>query len=299
MKYEIITPLLTSIQDDGDIDIDGTLNLVEYVIDGGVDGILPLGSAGEFTAFTFEQKRKFLTEIIKKVDKRIKVLAGTTSLVPQETVDLSNEVIKCGADGVVILPQFYFGLSDEEAFEYFSYMAENIDGDIYIYNYPARTGYNISIDVVLKLIEKYPNIVGLKDTIAETGHTQELISKARLIRDDFRVYSGFDNQFSANIAAGGSGCISGFSNIRPKLWADWVKAANDGNIDGIHKYQKIINRMMDIYAIQTNFSNVCKNVLKREGMKINTKCMLPYDKITEDEINRAFEILKDSEKING
>lgn len=299
MKYEIITPLLTSIQDDGDIDIDGTLNLVEYVIDGGVDGILPLGSAGEFTAFTFEQKRKFLTEIIKKVDKRIKVLAGTTSLVPQETVDLSNEVIKCGADGVVILPQFYFGLSDEEAFEYFSYMAENIEGDIYIYNYPARTGYNISIDVVLKLIEKYPNIVGLKDTIAETGHTQELISKTRLIRDDFRVYSGFDNQFSANIAAGGSGCISGFSNIRPKLWADWVKAANDNNLDEIHKYQKIINKMMDIYAIQTNFSNVCKNVLKREGMKINTKCMLPYDKITEDEIDRAFEILKDSEKING
>lgn len=299
MKYEIITPLLTSIQDDGDIDIDGTLNLVEYVIDGGVDGILPLGSAGEFTAFTFEQKRKFLTEIIKKVDKRIKVLAGTTSLVPQETVDLSNEVIKCGADGVVILPQFYFGLSDEEAFEYFSYMAENIEGDIYIYNYPARTGYNISLDVVLKLIEKYPNIVGLKDTIAETGHTQELISKSRLIRDDFRVYSGFDNQFSANIAAGGSGCISGFSNIRPKLWADWVKAANDNNLNEIHKYQKIINRMMDIYAIQTNFSNVCKNVLKREGMKINTKCMLPYDKITEDEIDRAFEILKDSEKING
>lgn len=299
MKYEIITPLLTSIQDDGDIDIDGTLNLVEYVIDGGVDGILPLGSAGEFTAFTFEQKRKFLTEVIKKVDKRIKVLAGTTSLVPQETVDLSNEVIKCGADGVVILPQFYFGLSDEEAYEYFSYMAENIDGDIYIYNYPSRTGYNISIDVVLKLIEKYPNIVGLKDTIAETGHTQELISKVRLIRDDFRVYSGFDNQFSANIAAGGSGCISGFSNIRPKLWADWVKAANDNNLDEIHKYQKIINRMMDIYAIQTNFSNVCKNVLKREGLKINTKCMLPYDKITEDEIDRAFEILKDSEKING
>lgn len=299
MKYEIITPLLTSIQDDGNIDIDGTLNLVEYVIDGGVDGILPLGSAGEFTAFTFEQKRKFLTEIIKKVDKRIKVLAGTTSLVPQETVDLSNEVIKCGADGVVILPQFYFGLNDEEAYEYFSYMAENIEGDIYIYNYPARTGYNISIDVVLKLIEKYPNIVGLKDTIAETGHTQELISKSRLIRDDFRVYSGFDNQFSANIAAGGSGCISGFSNIRPKLWADWVKAANDNNLDEIHKYQKIINKMMDIYAIQTNFSNVCKNVLKREGMKINTKCMLPYDKITEDEIDRAFEILKDSEKING
>ena len=299
MKYEIITPLLTSIQDDGDIDIDGTLNLVEYVIDGGVDGILPLGSAGEFTSFTFEQKRKFLTEIIKKVDKRIKVLAGTTSLVPQETVDLSNEVLKCGADGVVILPQFYFGLSDEEAYEYFSYMAENIDGDIYIYNYPARTGYNISIDVVLKLIEKYPNIVGLKDTIAETGHTQELISKSRLIRDDFRVYSGFDNQFSANIAAGGSGCISGFSNIRPKLWADWVKAANDNNLDEIHKYQKIINKMMDIYAIQTNFSNVCKNVLKREGLKINTKCMLPYDKITEDEIDRAFEILKDSEKING
>lgn len=299
MKYEIITPLLTSINDDGSVDIDGTLNLVEYVIDGGVDGILPLGSAGEFTAFTFEQKRDLLKAIIKKVDKRIKVLAGTTSLVPQETVKLSNEVIKCGADGVVILPQFYFGLSDDEAFEYFSYMAENIDGDIYIYNYPARTGYNISIDVVLKLIEKYPNIVGLKDTIAETGHTQELISKSRLVRDDFRVYSGFDNQFTANIAAGGSGCISGFSNIRPRLWADWVKAANDNNLDEIHKYQKIINKMMDIYAIQTNFSNVCKNVLKREGMKINTKCMLPYDNISEDQINRAFKILEDSEKING
>ncbi len=299
MKYEIITPLLTSIKDDGSVDIDGTLNLVEYVIDGGVDGILPLGSAGEFTAFTFEQKRDLLKAIIKKVDKRIKVLAGTTSLVPQETVELSNEVIKCGADGVVILPQFYFGLSDDEAFEYFSYMAENIDGDIYIYNYPARTGYNISIDVVLKLIEKYPNIVGLKDTIAETGHTQELISKSRLVRDDFRVYSGFDNQFTANIAAGGCGCISGFSNIRPRLWADWVKAANDNNLDEIHKYQKIINKMMDIYAIQTNFSNVCKNVLKREGMKINTKCMLPYDNISEDQIERAFKILEDSEKING
>ncbi|EFL53979.1 dihydrodipicolinate synthase family protein [Finegoldia sp. P1-F-LS] len=299
MKYEIITPLLTSINDDGSVDIDGTLNLVEYVIDGGVDGILPLGSAGEFTAFTFEQKRDLLKAIIKKVGKRIKVLAGTTSLVPQETVELSNEVIKCGADGVVILPQFYFGLSDDEAFEYFSYMAENIDGDIYIYNYPARTGYNISIDVVLKLIEKYPNIVGLKDTIAETGHTQELISKSRLVRDDFRVYSGFDNQFTANIAAGGSGCISGFSNIRPRLWADWVKAANDNNLDEIHKYQKIINKMMDIYAIQTNFSNVCKNVLKREGMKINTKCMLPYDNISEDQIDRAFKILEDSEKING
>src|SRR5699024_4561483 len=104
-----------------------------------------------------------------------------------------------------------------------------INGDVYIYNYPANSGNNIEAQTILKLLHSNENLVGIKDTVADFSHTKEILETVLPEYPDFKVYSGFDNQFVKNNQYGGSGNISALSNMFPDVWSDWVKSANDNN----------------------------------------------------------------------
>lgn len=289
MKAKIITPTVTIFDDKGNIDIEGNKLLIKHLIDNGVDGAVPLGSSGEFTAISLDKKKKLIKLYVDESKGRLDLIPGTNSLNFDECVDLSNYAISLGVKGVLILPPFYYGISQEEVFHYFDVLAQRVKGDIYIYNFPARTGFDMSADTTFSLAKKHKNIKGMKDSTANLSHTKEVILKVKDLRDDFEVYSGYDDHFVPNVIAGGNGCIAAISNFEPKLWSDWVGAINDGSFHDVKAIGNIIDRLMPLYSVEMNFSHIFKKFLIDDGLNISEYTIFPF----EDLDNKDYEFAKD------
>lgn len=290
MSYKILTPTVTIFNDDNTIDYDGNKKVIEFLIENGVDGLVPLGSTGEFPEISYEDRKEFLRFYLEQADGKVEVLPGTSSMVYEEVVELSNYVFEKGADGVLILPPYYFGISQEEVFSYYDRLASDIDGNIYVYNFLARTGFDIAPETLAELAKKHKNIKGMKDSTTSIAHTKNCIYAVAEHRDDFEVYSGFDDHFIPNIMAGGTGCISALSNILPDLWSEWVKETKAGNFDKIIEIQRKIDDLMKLYAVDSNFSLLFKKLMNERGLDLNTTTLFPFDQLEDEKYKKASKL---------
>jgi dihydrodipicolinate synthase, putative len=292
MKAKIITPTITVFDDFGNIDIEGNKLLINHLINNGVDGAVPLGSSGEFTAISLNERKKLIKLYSEESKGKLDLIPGTSSLDFEECVEFSNYAISLGVKGVLILPPFYYGISQEEAFHYFDVLAQRINGDMYIYNFPARTGFDMSADTTFNLAKKHKNVKGMKDSTSNLTHTKEVIVKVKDIRDDFEVYSGYDDHFVPNVIAGGDGCIAAISNFEPKLWSDWVIAMNDGDFKKLKLIGNLIDRLMPLYNVERNFSHIFKRFLIDDGLPINDYTIFPFEELSEQDFAYAKNLRK-------
>lgn len=283
MNAKWICPAVTPFHQDGSIDFESAGRLYDHLIAGGIDGVLIGGSLGEFFGQTLQQREALARFAAEHIAGRIKVIVGTANMIAEEIAPLSNACLDAGADAVMIVPPFYFCFGDGEMYDFYSRMAKNIHGPVYIYNFPDRTGYTISPSVVRRLAEENSNIIGIKDTISGMDHTRELIKAVKPVRPDFEIYSGFDDNFAHNVLSGGDGAICGMSNIAPKLCSDWVKALKEGDLDRAAAFQQKINRCMDIYFIGAPFVPYVKEAVRQCGIIDSAKCTFPMPDLNEAE----------------
>ncbi len=275
MNAAFLTPAVTLFNQDGSLDLESQGRLYNNLIDNGIDGILVQGSSSEFFALNLETRMKLAKFAIDTIDHRVKVLVGPSNMVSTEAIEFSNTVLEEGADAVVILPPYYFTFGPEALLQYYDYMARNIKGDFYIYNFPAITGYTVPADIVLKIATMYPNFKGIKDTVKEMEHTLDLIRTIKEQVPDFEIYSGYDNNFTQNVLAGGSGCISALSNIVPEVCSAWVKAFRENDIEGLAKGQQTINKLMALYDLRNPFLPILKEAIKLRGVISSSACTFP------------------------
>lgn len=293
MKAEIITPMLTIFNNDGTIDYEGNKQLIKHLIDNGVNGIVPLGSTGEFTTLNLEQKKEFISFCLSEVNGAVKVLPGTGCIDFKDTIELSNFALKKGADGVLIIGQYYYGMTQEDIYHYYDYLAEHINGNIYLYNFPARTSTDFEPETVLRLLRKHKNIVGMKESVSGFPHTRAIMTLIENEFPDFKMYSGFDDQFLDNIDFGGCGSIGAISNILPELWRDWVCAKNTSNYKEITTIKRKIHSLMRLYQIECNCSGLFKHILKARGLDINTTTLFPFENVKEESIKEALDLINE------
>lgn len=292
MKGSYITPAVTAFDEKGNLDHEALKALYDHLIQGGVNGILILGSIGEFFAISMEKKKELISLAVKYINKRTKVLVGTASMDVDETIELSKYAYEQGADAVIVIAPYYFSLTDKSIEEYYDYLANECPGDLYIYNFPDRMGYDIAPDVVLKLKRKHKNIVGIKDTISGMDHTREIIKLLKPEYPDFEIYSGFDDNFAHNVLAGGDGCIGGLSNLVPEICHAWVRAFEDNNINKVTAIQKRIDKLMDIYQVGKPFVPYIKKAMEIRGIPVKDYCTFPLPRASEEEKLKLKEIMK-------
>lgn len=278
-----ITPAVTPLLPDGGIDFDSCEKLYSHLIKGGMNGILIMGSIGEFFGLTMEQKKDLIRCARKSIGKDTELIAGTTSMVFDEIVELSNFALDEGVDAVMIIPPYYFWFDDDGVLSYYDRLAQAIHGNIYIYNFPERTGYSIAPQVIRTLAEKHKNIIGIKDTVPGVDHTREVIKAVRPVRPDFIVFSGFDDNLAHNVLCGGNGCISGMSNVFPKLAAAWAQALRDKDFDASRRYQQLTDSLMDIYAIGKPFIPAMKEALVQKGILRSATATKPMPELTAEQ----------------
>lgn len=275
-KAKFYTPVVTAFDADGNLDIQANKNIYDFLIQAGIDGLVIMGSTGEFFAMSTAEKKQLIDLAVSHVDKRTKVFIGTGCMSVEDTIELSNYAISAGADAVMVISPYYFALSAESVELFYDQVAEAVKGDIYLYNFPARTGHDLSAQVTLNLLRKHKNIVGYKDTVTEMAHTRTLIRTVRDEFPDFEILSGFEEFFAHNLLSGGDGCIGGLSNIYPELFVEWRNAMDAKDVDRIKDAQRKVDRMTALYDVGTPFIPIVKKAMKMRGIEMQDTCKKPF-----------------------
>jgi len=191
--------------------------LVERTIAGGVHGLVPCGSTGEFVAQSDAERRQTVEIVIDAAAGRVPVVPHVGALTTPEAVALAKHAEASGAAGVMVVAPFYEPLDLEETIAYFRAVADAVSVEIMIYNLPVATGVNLEPAVVASLAREVPNITMVKDTSGDMGQATKLIHD---FGDVVKTFVGQDNLYFAALAEGGAGSVNGAANfITPQLVA--------------------------------------------------------------------------------
>ena len=290
-KAEYFSPVVTIFDQNGNVDFNGNKAVYEHLIKGGVDGIVVMGSSGEFFAMSMEQKKQLIDVAVPTIGHRVKCLVGTGCMTIEDTIELSNYAIKAGADGVMIVGPYYLTLGEKNIEWYYDQILPRIEGNVFIYNYPGGTGYDMTPEVTVNLLRKHKNIVGYKDTVEKFGHTRAILNATREEFPNFIVMSGFDECLVFTMLSGGDGCIGALTNVCPEICAAWVKAINNKDVEAVEKYQRIINKLMGLYSVTEPFLPAIKRAMMLRGLDICDHC-IEVAPITEKQAQQVEAILK-------
>ena len=289
-KTDYITPIVTPLTAAGELDETGLEALVNYIIEGGVSGILALGSIGEFFAFPSEFKKRLIADTVKFAAGRVPVLAGVSGTVLSEIEDLGKFALKAGAHAIISVPPYYFPHTQRDIYLFYSRLSKL--GPTYLYNFPDRTGYSIDAETVLKIKRDCPSVLGIKDTLSGVDHTREIIKAVKGEFPEFKVYSGFDDNLARNVLSGGDGCIAGLSNALPEFCARWARALTNNDLSEAASCQKICDRLMDIYNVGKPFVPFIKAATRLMGVNITTRCSFPMPEVSKADESKILSIIQ-------
>ena len=263
------TAIITPFNDDDDrtVNYDKLAELVEFQITGGIDAIVACGTTGEASTLTDEEHINVVKFVVKKVNKRVPVIAGTGSNDTKHAVELSQKAELAGADGLLSVLPYYNKTSQSGLIAHFTKIAKSVKIPIIMYNIPSRTGYNMNPATMQKLTE-LDNIVGVKEcNLSQVGDV------VNLCKESFSVYSGDDNITLPMLSLGGRGVISTIGNIVPDDMHDMVVKFLDGDLQGSKKLQ-----LRTLPLINAIFADVNPMPLKAAmnimGKNVGT-CRLP------------------------
>ena len=221
----VYTALVTPFQNNGSIDEAGLRTLVDFQIEGGVAGLVPMGTTGESPTLSHEEHIKIIRLVVKQAANRVPIIAGAGSNSTVEAVELTKKSKDLGVAATLQVAPYYNKPTQQGLYEHYSKIAQDVDLPLIVYNIPGRCGVNISNDTMLRLAE-HKNIVAVKEATGNLPQAMELLSRKP---DNFNVLSGDDNMTFPLIALGGNGVISVVSNLIPKQMVDFVSRALDGN----------------------------------------------------------------------
>ncbi|OGP76802.1 MAG: 4-hydroxy-tetrahydrodipicolinate synthase [Deltaproteobacteria bacterium RBG_16_49_23] len=222
----IIPAMVTPITSEGKINVEALRKLTNYLIEGEVHGLFPVGSQGEFYALTFEEKKRIIEVVVDETRGRVPVYAGTGAITTREAIALTKMAEAAGVSAVSVLTPFFIHPNETELFEFYSAVAKSTRLPVLLYNNPGRTGINISANLVVQA-SKVENIVGIKDSSGDLTLTAEYIRKTG---ETFSVLAGRDTLIYGTLCYGGKGAIAATANVAPKVIVEIYEAFMAGDM---------------------------------------------------------------------
>jgi 4-hydroxy-tetrahydrodipicolinate synthase len=228
----VITALVTPFRNGG-LDESAFANLVERQIEGGVNGLVPVGTTGETATLSHDEHKRAVELCIQLTAGRVPVIAGCGSNCTAEAIELTRHAKTVGADAALVVAPYYNRPSQAGLYAHFAAINDAVQLPVLIYNVPSRTSSDISNDTVAKLA-RLPNMVGIKDATGDMVRASQMRLQCG---EDFVMLSGDDPSALGYIAHGGHGCISVTSNVAPKACAEMIAAALSGDFKGALAWQ--------------------------------------------------------------
>ena len=290
----IIVPLVTPMNADQSINEVELRNQVNRQIDNGIHGLFPLGTNGEAYILSTEEKIKIMKIVVEEARGRVPVYAGTGCISTNDTIYLSQKAKEVGVDVLSIITPWFAQASQDELYNHFKKIAENVDMPIILYNIPARTGNALKPETVAKL-SKIKNIIGVKDSSGNFDNMLQYIEQTRY-REDFAVLSGNDSLILWCLLAGGKGGIAGCANVYPKLMSSIYNYFVEGKLEQARICQDKIRSFRDCFKYG-NPNTIVKKAVSLLGYNVG-ECREPFTKISEEGIEKIKKVLVQN-KENG
>ena len=283
----IVTPFKN-----GKIDETSLRNLVNWHIDEGTHGIVPVGTTGESPTLDHSEHREVVEIVIDQVNNRVPVIAGAGSNSTSEAISLLMHAESVGADAALIVTPYYNKPTQEGLYEHFKAIDKASMGiPIMIYNIPPRSIVDMSVEVMGKL-SNLENIIGVKDATSDLSRVEKQKNQCK---DGFLQFSGEDITAFEFMKNGGNGCISVTANVLPKLCSDFQNLCLEGNYDEALKIHKKLEPMHNALFIETSPSPV-KYVLSKMG-RIEDELRLPLVSIRQETKEILDKVISDLDLI--
>lgn len=293
MKFKgSYTALITPFKNGG-IDEDAFQNFVNWQIEQGTHGLVPVGTTGESPTLSHAEHKKVVELCIEAADKRVPVIAGAGSNSTAEAIDFAQHAMKAGADGILVVTPYYNKPTQEGLYLHFKAINDAVEIPILIYNIPGRSIVDMSVETMTRLYE-LKNIVGVKDATAD-------LARASLQRcamgPEFNQLSGEDATALGFMAHGGDGTISVTSNVAPAHCAEFQNACLEGNFSRALEIQDRLMPLHDALFAESSPGPV-KYAAERLGL-CSGKTRLPLAPISETTKKRVDEALISAGILNG
>ena len=236
----VIVPILTPIDGDEKIDEARMREQVDYVIEGGVLGILAFGSNGEFYMVEEDEMERGLKIMVDQAAGRVPVHFGIGAISTKKCCRLAKMAVANGAAGISVLQPMFLKPTETELYLHFKTIAETVpDTPMLLYNNPGRVGYTMSANLVDRLAHEVPNIIGMKDTSGDITQTAEFIRRTRDV--GFKVFGGKDTLLYASMCHGAVGGVCTAANFMPELITDVYNKFVAGDLAGSLEAQFKLN----------------------------------------------------------
>jgi len=242
-----ITALITPMHNGG-IDEDAFRKLIDWQIESGTHGLVPVGTTGESPTLSHDEHKRVIEICVEQVAGRVPVIAGTGSNNTAEAVDFTRHAASAGADAVLVVTPYYNKPGQEGLYQHYKALNDCADIPIIIYNIPGRSVIDMSPETMARLF-KLKNIVGVKDATADLTR----VSKQRgAMGSEFIQLSGEDGTALGFNAHGGRGCISVTANVAPALCAEFQNACLDGDYGAALKIQDRLMPLHEALFVETS-----------------------------------------------
>ncbi len=286
MFHGSIVALITPFKD-GEVDYQALERLIDFHINNHTDAILVCGTTGESPTLTFEEHEKVIEHAVKYANGRIEVIAGTGANATHEAIELTSHAKKVGADACLLVAPYYNKPTQEGIYRHFKAVAEEVDIPIILYNIPSRTGVEIGVETIHRLVKECPNIIGSKESTPNMDRISEL---HRTLGDNFIILSGDDSLTLPMMALGAKGVVSVANNIVPKEVKALVDYALKGDFKRAREMHYYLLELFKVLFIETNPIPV-KTACWALGM-CEKEFRLPMCEMKPDNERKLLQVLK-------
>ncbi len=247
-NFEGVLPaLITPFTEDNRIDEEGLRRNIDFLIDGGVSGIVPCGTTGESATLSIKEHEKVIEIAVDC--STVPVVAGTGSNNTTEALELTKFAKDAGAQAALLITPYYNKPNDKGMLAHFKKVASEVDIPLILYNVPSRTGINLKPELVAELA-KESNIVGIKEASGNLEQITRIIEMTQ--EEDFVVLSGDDALTLPIMSLGGRGVISVAANVAPKIVVSMVEAFQRGDLDEARKLHIGLAPLIRAVFLETN-----------------------------------------------
>ena len=237
-----LVALVTPMKADGAVDFSALDALIDWHIESGTHGIVPVGTTGESATLEVNEHLAVIERTLARVDGRLPVVAGTGANATAEAIELTRRAKHAGVDACLLVTPYYNKPTQEGLYQHYSAIAEAVDIPMVLYNVPPRTACDMSAETVARLAP-IPQIVGIKEACGDAYRVREI---RELVPDDFIILSGEDAQTFTMLELGAVGTISVTANVLPNWMSQFCEAYLAGDVD---KAKDLDDQLQPIHEI--------------------------------------------------
>ncbi|WP_209368806.1 4-hydroxy-tetrahydrodipicolinate synthase [Sediminibacillus dalangtanensis] len=281
----VLTAMVTPFDNKGNVDLEKTTELVNYLLKNGSDGLVIAGTTGESPTLTKEEKIAVFKRVVKDVDKRVPVIAGTGSNNTYATIEFTKKAEAAGVDAALLVVPYYNKPNQRGIYEHFAAVARETALPIMLYNIPGRSVVRMEPETVIELA-KIPNIVSIKDSTGDLDAISTIIENTSAT---FTLYSGDDSLTLPIAAVGGDGIVSVSSHIIGKEMQEMLTAFEMGDTSKASQLHRQLLPIMKGMFMAPSPTPV-KTALQIKGMDVGG-VRLPLVPLTGEERNQLTQLL--------